>query len=66
MAGKKKLNLASAQANKLMSELHAKRGKIAAQVQFRKKYYRFKNVLITKMNSTDYKVRNKCQHYILM
>ena len=36
MANKKKLNLASSQANESIAKLHAKRDNIAAQVQFRK------------------------------
>ena len=40
MANKKKLNLASAQANQLIAELPDKRNKMAARIQFIKKNIR--------------------------
>ena len=58
-ANKKKLQVGSIQANKFIAELPEKREKIKAQVQFRKEISEFqKEMLITKMNSTDYKVLN--------
>ena len=41
MANKKKSNLASAQANKLIAELPGRREKIKAQVQFRTEIFEF-------------------------
>ena len=58
MANKKKLNLDSTQANKIIAELHKQREKIKSQVQFRKEISEPQNVLVTKMNSIDHKVLN--------
>ena len=59
MANKRKLNSASTQANKLITELHERREKIKTQVQFRNEILESqKETLTTKMNSTGYKVLN--------
>ena len=56
MANKKKLNLASTQANNLIAGLPERREKQKHKLNLERNFWNLKNVLITKMNSTDYKV----------
>ena len=58
MANKKKLNLASTQANKLLAELPEKREKLKTQIQFRNEILECQKRVNYQMNSTDYKVLN--------
>ena len=58
MANNKKFNLASTQANKLIAELPERREEKQHKFNLDTIFQNLKNVLITRTNSTDYKVLN--------